>query len=107
MFPLMKSGKVRRVGISNHNLEQIKRVESVFAEGGVQTSVVQNHCSLLYRYSKDACILEYCKENDIMFLAYIVLEQGALNGDAMPHLHSLKIVGAEKHIIPFCLRLKK
>jgi len=80
LIPLMQSGKVRRVGISNHNLEQIKRVEAILAKGGVQISAVQNHYSLLYRASEYAGILDYCKENDITFFSYMVLEQGALSG---------------------------
>ncbi|MBR1738246.1 MAG: aldo/keto reductase, partial [Firmicutes bacterium] len=32
------------------------------------------------RSSEDSGILDYCKENDIHFFAYMVLEQGALSG---------------------------
>ncbi|MBO6128895.1 MAG: aldo/keto reductase, partial [Pseudobutyrivibrio sp.] len=35
---------------------------------------------LLNRSSEDSGILDYCKENDIYFFAYMVLEQGALSG---------------------------
>ena len=41
---------------------------------------MQNHYSLLNRSSEDSGILEYCKENDIIFFSYMVLEQGALSG---------------------------
>lgn len=41
---------------------------------------VQNHFSLLNRSSETSGILDYCKENDIKFFAYIVLEQGVLFG---------------------------
>jgi Predicted oxidoreductases (related to aryl-alcohol dehydrogenases) len=68
------------VGVSNHNLEQIKRVEGILAEGGTRISAVQNHYSLLYRSSENAGILDYCKEKGITFFAYMVLEQGALCG---------------------------
>lgn len=80
LVPLVKSGKVKRVGVSNHNLAQIKRVEEIFAKEGVHLSAVQNHYSLLYRSSEKAGILDYCKENGIDFWAYMVLEQGALSG---------------------------
>lgn len=76
----MKSGKVRRVGVSNHNLAQIKRAEEILSAEGVHVSAVQNHYSLLYRSSEKAGILDYCKENGIGFWAYMVLEQGALSG---------------------------
>jgi len=80
LIPLLKSGKVKRVGVSNHNLTQIKRANTILAEAGFKVSAVQNHYSLLYRSSEEAGILDYCKENDIRFFAYMVLEQGALSG---------------------------
>ena len=80
LIPLLKSGKVKRVGVSNHNLTQIKRANTILAEAGFKVSAVQNHYSLLYRSSEEAGILDYCKENDIRFFSYMVLEQGALSG---------------------------
>ncbi len=80
LIPLLKSGKVKNVGVSNHNLEQIKEANAILAQEGFRISAVQNHFSLLYRSSEDAGILEYCNQNDIIFFAYMVLEQGALSG---------------------------
>ncbi len=80
MAALVKSGKVKRIGVSNHNLAQIKRAEEILSKEGVHISAVQNHYSLLYRSSEKAGILDYCKENGIDFWAYMVLEQGALSG---------------------------
>lgn len=80
LIPLLKSGKVRRVGVSNHSLEQIKRANEILAEAGYSISAVQNHFSLLYRNSERDGILDYCKLNGIDFWGYMVLEQGALSG---------------------------
>lgn len=80
LVPLVKNGKIRRVGVSNHNLSQIKRAEEILSAEGVHVSAVQNHYSLLYRSSEKAGILDYCREHDIDFWAYMVLEQGALSG---------------------------
>ena len=80
LIPLVKSGKVKRVGVSNHNLAQIKRAEEILSKEGVHISAVQNHYSLLYRSSEKADILDYCKKHNIDFWAYMVLEQGALSG---------------------------
>lgn len=80
LAPLVKGGKVRRIGVSNHNLAQIRRAEEILSKEGVHVSAVQNHYSLLYRSSEKAGILDYCKENGIDFWAYMVLEQGALSG---------------------------
>lgn len=77
---LVKSGRVKRIGVSNHSLEQVKRVQEILKSSGVQISAVQNHFSLLYRNSIEDGLLDYCKENDIQFFSYMVLEQGALSG---------------------------
>ena len=80
LVPLVKSGKVKQVGVSNHNLAQIQRAEEILSAEGVHISAIQNHYSLLYRSSEDAGILDYCKAHDMTFFAYMVLEQGALSG---------------------------
>lgn len=80
LAPLVKEGKIRRVGVSNHNLAQLKRAEEILSAEGVHVSAVQNHYSLLYRSSEKAGILDYCREKGIDFWAYMVLEQGALSG---------------------------
>lgn len=80
LIPLMKSGKVKRVGVSNHNLDEIRRANEILSKEGYKISAVQNHLSLLYRSSEKAGVLDYCRENGIQFWAYMVLEQGALSG---------------------------
>jgi len=67
LIPLVKSGKVKRVGVSNHNLAQIKRVKEILSQEGIHLSAVQNHYSLLYLSSEKAGILDYCRENGIDF----------------------------------------
>lgn len=80
LIPLLKSGKVRRVGVSNHDLAQIKRADEILSAAGFRVSAVQNHFSLLYRNSERDGILDYCRQNNIEFWGYMVLEQGALSG---------------------------
>lgn len=80
LIPLAKSGKIKRIGVSNHNMEQIKRAEEILSAEGLHISAVQNHYSLIYRSSEDAGILKFCSENHMDFFAYMVLEQGALSG---------------------------
>lgn len=80
IIPLAKSGQIKAIGVSNHNLAEIKRVDEILAAEGLKISAVQNHFSLLHRSSERAGILDYCKENGITFYSYMVLEQGALTG---------------------------
>ena len=80
LLPVLKSGKIKHVGVSNHTLSEIKRVQEILAEEGFKLDAVQNHLSLLDRSSEKAGILDYCKKNGLEFFAYMVLEQGALTG---------------------------
>ena len=80
LIPLLQSGKVKRVGVSNHNIEEIKKANEILGKAGFKVSAVQNHFSLLYRSSEKGGVLDYCKQNGIEFWAYMVLEQGALSG---------------------------
>ncbi|MBR1741927.1 MAG: aldo/keto reductase [Lachnospiraceae bacterium] len=68
------------LGVSNHNLAEIKQADEILKAHGLKLSAVQNHYSLINRSSEESGIIDYCKENDIHFFAYMVLEQGALSG---------------------------
>jgi aryl-alcohol dehydrogenase-like predicted oxidoreductase len=80
LIPLLHSGKVRHVGVSNHNLRQIALADRILGEAGFRVEAVQNHYSLLYRSSERAGILQHCRDHDVRFFSYMVLEQGALTG---------------------------
>lgn len=80
LIPLLESGKIKHVGVSNHNIDQIKLADSILNKAGYRVEAVQNHFSLLYRSSEEAGVLDYCKEHNIKFFSYMVLEQGALTG---------------------------
>ena len=75
-----KEHDIKMIGVSNHNLAEIEEANEILKEAGLKLGAVQNHYSLLNRSSEDSGILEYCKENDIIFFSYMVLEQGALSG---------------------------
>lgn len=82
--PLLESGKIKKMGVSNHNLAQIKLINDQLAKAEHRLSAVQNHYSLLYRSSEKAGILEFCQQQQMQFFAYMVLEQGALSGRYNP-----------------------
>jgi aryl-alcohol dehydrogenase-like predicted oxidoreductase len=84
LIPLLKSGKIKHVGVSNHNLEEIALADQILGEAGFRVEAVQNHYSLLYRSSERAGILDHCREHDVRFFSYMVLEQGALTGGYSP-----------------------
>jgi aryl-alcohol dehydrogenase-like predicted oxidoreductase len=84
LIPLLKSGKIRHVGVSNHNMEEIALADQILGEAGFRVEAVQNHYSLLYRSSERAGIIDHCREHDVRFFSYMVLEQGALTGTYGP-----------------------
>ena len=84
LIPLLQSGKVRQVGVSNHNIREIERANEILGQAGFRVSAVQNHFSLLYRSSERGGVLDYCHRHDIRFWSYMVLEQGALTGHFSP-----------------------
>lgn len=81
LIPLAQSGQIKQIGVSNHSLAQIERAGEILEKSGLKISAVQNHYSLLCRSSEESGILDYCRQNEIDFYAYMVLEQGALTGN--------------------------
>ena len=75
-----KEHDIKMIGVSNHDLAEIKQANEILKNAGLKLGAVQNHYSLLNRSSEDSGILDYCRENDIIFFSYMVLEQGALSG---------------------------
>ena len=80
LIPLAKSGRIGRIGLSNHNLAEIQEAAAILEAEGLHISAIQNHYSLLNRSSETSGILDYCKAHGITFFAYMVLEQGSLSG---------------------------
>ncbi|MCX4303736.1 MAG: aldo/keto reductase [Clostridia bacterium] len=70
MQRLVNIGKARYLGISNCNLEQIKVVNET-----VKIDFFEGVYNLECKINEDIGILEYCKENDITFVAYQALRR--------------------------------
>ena len=68
------------IGVSNHNLAEIRQADEICRAHGLRLGAVQNHFSIINRSSEASGILDWCHENDATFFAYMVLEQGALTG---------------------------
>ena len=60
LIPLAKTGKIGKIGVSNHNLSEIKQANEILNAGGLKIGAVQNHYSLLNRSSETSGILDYC-----------------------------------------------
>lgn len=92
-IPLIKSGRIRALGVSNVSLMHIHLAEGALAKEGLKLDAVQNHFSLLRNDQQE--IINYCNQNGIRYYAYMVLEQGALSGhyDSKHHFPALSMRG--------------
>ncbi len=104
LIPLLQSGKVKRVGVSNHNLAQIRRANEILNASGYSLSAVQNHYSLLYRASEEAGILDYCRQNNITFFAYMVRSKARSVVVMIQIIPCLPGVAGPKVITQYCRR---
>jgi diketogulonate reductase-like aldo/keto reductase len=75
---LVKQGKVRHLGVSNFNLEQLERARS-YSETPLITNQVPYNLHNR-QYVKNG-VLEYCQANDILLTAYSPIERGHLVND--------------------------
>ncbi len=70
MKRLVDIGKVRYLGISNCNLKQLKEVNSI-----VKLDFFEGVYNLECKTNEDIGILDFCNENDIIFIAYQTLRR--------------------------------
>jgi aryl-alcohol dehydrogenase-like predicted oxidoreductase len=74
MGELVTEGKVRYIGVSNFNLEQLKRIQPIHPVTSLQPPY-----SMLKRDIEDD-ILPYCLQNNIGVIAYSPMQAGLLTG---------------------------
>lgn len=85
---LVAGGRVRRLGVSNFNLSELKRAREL-SETPLVTNQVPYSVSES-RYVRNG-VLEYCQQNGIILTAYTPIEKGRVARDA--EIRSI----AEKH----------
>jgi aryl-alcohol dehydrogenase-like predicted oxidoreductase len=77
---LVRAGKVRAIGASNFNLEQIEEADSVASDLGVtRFCAIQNRYSLLAR-DAERDVLQACERLGLGFVPYFPLASGLLTG---------------------------
>jgi len=74
MAKLADEGKIRFIGVSNYNVEQIKRVQKIHPVASLQPPY-----SMLHREVEDE-LLGYCAKNNIGVVAYSPMQRGLLTG---------------------------
>jgi len=74
MAKLVKEGKVRYLGASNYNLNQLRRVSKIHP-----VACIQSPYSMLHREVENQ-LLPYCAQNNIGVICYSPMQKGLLTG---------------------------
>jgi aryl-alcohol dehydrogenase-like predicted oxidoreductase len=80
MAELVKTGKIRSVGVSNFSAGQMRRAHVALAKHGLPLASNQVHYSLINRGIESNGILDAAKELGITIIAWSPLESGLLTG---------------------------
>lgn len=94
---LQKENRIRTIGVSNYSLEQIQQADAMMRKEGIRLAAVQNHFSLLSGGSEQRSIIDWCREHEVIYFSYMVLEQGALTGryDEENHFKTFSLRGLQ------------
>jgi aryl-alcohol dehydrogenase-like predicted oxidoreductase len=84
MVEAVGQGKVRAVGVSNYNLDQMRRAQRVLRRHGLTLASNQVEYSLLHRRPEENGVLETSQSEGITVIAYSPLAQGLLTGKYSP-----------------------
>ena len=80
----VKAGKVRRVGVSNYDADQMKRAYDGLASHGVSLASNQVEYSLLKRAPETNGVLEASRDLGVTLIAYSPIAKGLLTGKYGP-----------------------
>lgn len=80
MADLVEAGKIRSVGVSNFNVEQMRRAHRALARRGLPLAVNQVEYSLLNRKIESNGLLDVAKELGVTIIAWAPLGSGLLTG---------------------------
>jgi aryl-alcohol dehydrogenase-like predicted oxidoreductase len=76
----VEQGRIKAVGVSNYNAEQLREAHRLLARRGVPLAVNQMRYSLITREIETNGVLAAARELDVTILAYSPLAQGLLTG---------------------------
>jgi aryl-alcohol dehydrogenase-like predicted oxidoreductase len=85
MAGLVEEGKIRSVGVSNFNADQMRRAYEALEKRGLPLAVNQVQYSLLHRDIETDGVLEAAKELGITIVAWSPLARGILSGRFYNH----------------------
>jgi aryl-alcohol dehydrogenase-like predicted oxidoreductase len=80
MADAVEAGKIRAVGVSNYDAEQLRIAHAELARRGFPLASNQVQYSLLHRNPETDGVLDACRELGVSLIAYMPLASGALTG---------------------------
>lgn len=80
MADLVEAGKIRSVGISNFNADQMRRAHAALEKRGLPLAVNQVQYNLLHRKIESNGVLDAAKELGVTIVAWSPLASGLLTG---------------------------
>jgi aryl-alcohol dehydrogenase-like predicted oxidoreductase len=84
MADAVAAGRIKAVGVSNYDAEQLRLAHAVLAKRGVPLASNQVEYSLLHRAPEVNGMLDTCHELGVTLIAYQPLASGALTGKYAP-----------------------
>ena len=78
LVDIVRQGKALYVGISNWPLEPLRQAVTYLRERDVPLLIYQGRLNMLHRQPIEEGILDFCKQENIGFIAYSPLAQGLL-----------------------------
>jgi aryl-alcohol dehydrogenase-like predicted oxidoreductase len=101
MAELVKSGKIRYVGVSNFSAQKMRTAWETLQKAGINLVSNQVRYSLLDRKIENNGILDTAKELGITIIAYSPLAQGLVTGKFHDNPELLKNIGYRKYMPSF------
>lgn len=80
----VEQGLARAVGVSNYNVEQMRRAHAALARRGVPLASNQVEYSLVQRLPERSGLLDACRKLNVSLIAYSPLGMGVLTGKYTP-----------------------
>jgi pyridoxine 4-dehydrogenase len=100
LLDLQKEGKIRHLGLSEVNVNEIKAVQRL-----TKIATVQNLYNLTDRHSE--AVLDYCTQENIGFIPWFPLATGSLANSDSPLAHAAKLLKATPGQVALAWLLKK
>ena len=96
MEDLVKSGKIRFIGVCNFSIKQLKRAHAILARNSIATNQID--FSLITRNKVEPGLLRYCRQNGITIIGHSPLGRSMQNIESRDYQRALSkvAVGASK-----------